>query len=224
MKKTIITVACVIFSIAMLVATIMNTVSISKLSSHHEVEREYTYAMDCVREAELEYHRWYAEYVFEVQRYIETVAPTSNLRGYALVELCEKYNVDVKFALAQGEIESHFATTGLGARICNVFNVGCDDGKSIAEIDAQYKKKYPNESIEPYLKLITTRYLVGKLEGDLMENYVDVDGKRYASNPLYEEMMRTKYEYITKNTKIDECRAKMKSYAIKCGRYNVGTY
>ena len=224
MKKTIITVACVIFSIAMLVTTVMNTVSISKISLHHEVEREYTYAMDCVREAELEYHRWYAEYVFEVQRYIESVAPTSNLRGYALVELCEKYNVDVKFALAQGEIESHYATTGLGARICNVFNVGCDDGKSIAEIDEQYKKKYPNESIEPYLKLITTRYLVGKLEGDLMENYVDVDGKRYASNPLYEEMMRTKYEYITKNTKIDEYRAKMKSYAIKCGRYNVGTY
>lgn len=218
MKKTIFTIVCVILASVMFAATIMNTISISKLSSKHEERKEYTYAMDCVREAELEYHRWYAEYVFEVQRYIETVAPTSNLRGYALVELCEKYNVDVKFALAQGEIESHFATTGLGARICNVFNVGCADGKSIAEIDGQYKKKYPNESIEPYLKLITTRYLVGKLEGDLMENYVDVDGKRYASNPLYEEMMRTKYDYITKNTKIDEYRAKMKSYAIKCGR------
>ena len=224
MKKTIFTIVCAIFEIAMLTATIMNTISISRLSSHHEGKREYTYAMDCVREAELEYHRWYAEYVFEVQRYIETVAPTSNLRGYALVELCEKYNVDVKFALAQGEIESHFATTGLGARICNVFNVGCDDGKSIAEIGDEYKKKYPNESIEPYLKLITSRYLVGKLEGDLMENYVDVDGKRYASNPLYEEMMRTKYEYISRNTKIDEYRAKMQSYAIKCGRYNVGIY
>lgn len=225
MKKTIFTIVCVVFSIAMLVATIMNTISITKLTSNKELTREYTYAMDCVREAELEYHRWYAEYVFEVQRYISTVAPTSNLRGYALVELCEKYNVDIKFALAQGEIESHFATTGLGAKICNVFNVGCGDGKSINEIDSQYKKQYPNESIEPYLKLITTRYLVGKLEGDLMENYVDVNGRRYASNPLYEEMMRTKYDYITKNTKIDEYRDKAKSYAVKCGRYgSMGIY
>lgn len=217
MKKSMIITIFVMFVITMGLS-VVNTISITKLSNHHKDKREYTYAMDCVREAELEYHKWYAEYVFEVQRYITSVAPTSNLRGYALVELCEKYNVDVKFALAQGEIESHYATTGLGEKICNVFNVGCDDGKSLAEIDDEYKKKYPNESIEPYLKLITRRYLVGKLEADLMENYVDVDGKRYASNPLYEEMMRTKYDYITKNTKIDEYRAKMKSYAIKCGR------
>lgn len=218
MKNKFITVLGVFLLFVTLSVSVFNTINISKLSGHHKDYDDYSYAMDCIREAELEYHRWYAEYVFEVQRYIESVAPTSNLRGYALVELCEKYNVDVKFALAQGEIESHFATTGLGARICNVFNVGCDDGKSIAEINDEYKKKYPNESIEPYLKLITSRYLVGKLEGDLMESYVDVDGKRYASNPLYEEMMRTKYDYITKNTKIDEYRAKMKSYAIKCGR------
>ena len=218
MKNKFITVLGVFLLFVTLSVSVFNTINISKLSDHHKEYDDYSYAMDCIREAELEYHRWYAEYVFEVQRYIESVAPTSNLRGYALVELCEKYNVDVKFALAQGEIESHFATTGLGARICNVFNVGCDDGKSIAEIGDEYKKKYPNESIEPYLKLITSRYLVGKLEGDLMESYVDVDGKRYASNPLYEEMMRTKYDYITKNTKIDEYRAKMKSYAIKCGR------
>ena len=199
--------------------TVANTVNIVNLVSDQENHREYTYAMDCVREAELEYHRWYAEYVMEVQNYITSVAPTSNLRGYALVELCEKYNVDVKFALAQGEIESHYATTGLGATLCNVFNVGCDDGKSAAEVDKKYIKKYPNESIEPYLQLLVSRYLVGKLEGDLMENYVDVDGKRYASNPLYEEMMRTKYDYITKNTKIDEYRAKTRNFAIKCGRW-----
>ena len=219
MKQTILIISILIVSIGI---TIFNSFHIDKrldLLEHHHITTEYSYAVDCVREAELEYHKWYAEYVFEVQNYINSVAPNSNLRAYALVELCEKYKVDVKFALAQGEIESHFATTGLGAKICNVFNVGCDDDKSLAEIDPKYKKKYPNESIEPYLKLITTRYLVGKLEGDLMENYVDVDGKRYASNPLYEEMMRTKYDYITKNTKIDEYYAKMRSYAIKCGRY-----
>ena len=215
------------FIVAFGVMTVINTVSITTVSKHlkgmekvekAEVKREYTYAVDCVREAEIEYHRWYAEYVMEVQNYITSVAPTSNLRAYALVELCEEYHVDIKFALAQGEIESHFATTGLGAKLCNVFNVGCADGLSAGQVDKKYVNKYPNESIEPYLKLITTKYLINKVEGDLMENYVDINGNRYASNPLYEEMLRNKYENITKNTKIDEYRSKMRSYAIKCGR------
>ena len=215
--KVILTCAVII---VMLCLTIFNTISISKLSDHHSDNfGKYSYALDCVREAEIEYYKWYAEYVAEVQNYINSVAPTSNLRGYALVELCEKYHVDIKFALAQGEIESHFATTGLGAKICNVFNVGCYDNKSLSEISDEYKKSYPNESIEPYLKLITTSYLVGKTEHDLMDNYVDLNGSRYASNPLYEEMMRYKYEQITKNTKIDELQAKVRNFAIKCGRY-----
>ena len=31
----------------------------------------------------------------EVQKYIEQIAPSSNLRGYAIVEECEKYDVDI---------------------------------------------------------------------------------------------------------------------------------
>ena len=210
-----------VLCVVMIFTTVYNTVCISQLSKHHEEEifEKYSYAYDCIREAEIEYNRWYAEYVTEVQNYISTVAPSSNLRGYALVELCDKYKVDIKFALAQGEIESHFATTGLGAKLCNVFNVGCEDGKTAEMIDDKYKKKYPNESIEPYLKLITTKYLVNKLESDLMENYVDVNGNRYASNPLYEEMIRTKYDYISKNTRINELQEKVRNYGIKCGRY-----
>lgn len=219
--KKIGTIVVLVLSAVMVVTTIYNTACIAQLTKHHEEQEfeKYSYAYDCMREAEIEYNKWYAEYVMEVQNYITTVAPSSNLRGYALVEMCDKYRVDVKFALAQGEIESHFATTGLGAKLCNVFNVGCEDGKTAEMIDDKYKKKYPNESIEDYLKLITTKYLVNKVEADLMENYVDVNGSRYASNPLYEEMMRTKYDYITKNTRIDELQEKVRNYGIKCGRY-----
>ena len=201
--------------------TAANTLTISKLSQHHEDNLEfkkYSYAYDCMREAEIEYNRVYAEYVTEVQNYITKVAPTSNLRAYALIELCDKYNVDVKFALAQGEVESHYATTGMGAKIRNVFNVGCDDNKTEAEIEDKYKKTCPNESIEPYLKLITSKYLVDKLEADLLQNYVDVNGNRYASDTLYEEKLRFKYDYITRNTRIDELSEIVRNYAIKCGR------
>ena len=77
-----------------------------------------------------------------------------------------------------------------------------------------------NESIFQHIKMIfytiTLYYFITYI---IFSKKFDIDGKRYASNPLYEEMMRTKYDYITKNTKIDEYYAKMRSYAIKCGRY-----
>lgn len=219
MKNKILITLGVVMMFATLGVSVFNTISISRLSEHHiPGEEGYSYAIDCVREAELEYHRYYAEYVAEVQNYITSVAPTSNLRGYALVEQCEKYGVDVKFVLVQGEIESHYGTKGIGAKLNNVFNVGVFDGLSHSEINSKYRYSYPNESIEPYLKLLTTRYLVNKLEGDLMENYVDVNGKRYASDELYETKFKAKYEAISNTTKIDELQAKVRSYAIKCGR------
>ena len=46
------------------------------------------------------------------------------------VEECERYNIDIIFTLVQGEIESHFGTKGLGAKINNVFNVGVFDNKT----------------------------------------------------------------------------------------------
>lgn len=219
MKNKILITLGVVMMLATFGVSVFNTISISRLSEHHVPGEEgYSYAIDCVREAELEYHRYYYEYVTEVQNYISSVAPTSNLRGYALVEQCEKYGVDVKFVLVQGEIESHYGTKGIGAKLNNVFNVGVFDGLSHSEINSKYRYNYPNESIEPYLKLLTTRYLVNKLEGDLMENYVDVNGKRYASDELYETKFKAKYEAISNTTKIDELQAKVRSYAIKCGR------
>lgn len=219
MKNKVFTIIGAVGLALMLGLTLMNTYQIQNLSKHHLPEMEgYSYGIDCVREAEIEYHRCYAEYVTEVQNYISSVAPTSNVRGYAVVEQCQKYGLDVKFVLVQAEIESHFGTKGIGAKLNNVFNVGVFDGLSHSEINSKYRYNYPNESIEPYLQLLTTRYLVDKMEADLMENYVDVNGKRYASDELYETKFKAKYQYITDNTKIDELQAKVRSYAIKCGR------
>ena len=191
---------------------------IKKLEYHHVTDDGYSYALDCVREAEIKYWGYKSDLVDEVQAYIDLTAPASNLRAYALVEECEKYNVDICFALTQAEIESHFGTKGLGSKINNVFNVGVFDGKSLAEIDKKYKPNHPNESISLYLDLLVNNYLVGKTEEDLMKNYVDKNGNRYASNPDYESMFSTKYKYIVENTKIQEIYAIMKSYAVKCNR------
>ena len=198
---------------------LINFFLIEKLKGHHaEKYDKYTYAYDCIKEAEITYWDYKCALVNEVQTYINTIAPSSNLRSYALVEECEKYSVDICFALSQAEIESHFGTKGVASKLNSVFNVGIYDGKTAEEIDNKYKFDYPNESIEPYLKLLNERYLVNKTEQDLMKKFVDINGNRYASNPNYENMISDKYKYITENTKIVEYHDMMKSWAIRCHR------
>lgn len=135
----------------------------------------------------------------EVDNYILSVAPKANIDPYLMIDLCWEYGVDIRFVLAQGQIESHFATKGTAARTLSVFNVGAYDGHSAAR---QRRNGFgfsdPNESIEPYLQLITTEYMVnGKTESDLMKNYVNGLGMRYASNPRYESMLRSVYKRIS---------------------------
>ena len=135
----------------------------------------------------------------EVDNYISSVAPKANIDPYLMIDLCSEYDVDIRFVLAQGQIESHFATKGTAARTLSVFNVGAYDGHSASR---QRRNGFgfsdPNESIEPYLQLITTEYMVnGKTESDLMKNYVNGLGMRYASNPKYESMLRSVYKRIS---------------------------
>lgn len=217
MRKAIIFLA--IISLIALTFGMVNFSNIIILKNHHaEKYDKYTYAYDCMKEAEITYWDYKVALINEVQNYITQIAPTSNLRGYALVEECEKYNIDICFVLAQGEIESHFGTKGIASKLNSVFNVGIYDGKTAEEIDNKYKFDYPNESIEPYLKLLVDRYLINKTEEDLMKKFVDKDSKRYASNPNYEIMITERYKFISENTKIQEYHDMMKSWAIKCHR------
>lgn len=206
-------------SIVLAITTTLSVMNWFNINNHHKSKYpEYSYAYDCYKEAELKYHEIKSLLCDEVQKYINSVAPTSNLRGYAIVEECEKYNVDIKFVLAQGEIESHFATKGLGGKLNSVFNVGIFDEYTEKDIYSNYKYDHPNQSIRPYLELLITRYLCNKLEEDLMYNYVDVNGNRYASDVNYESKLRDKHTYITMHTKIDELQKQLHNYAIKCNR------
>lgn len=177
------------------------------------------YRIQYEKEAELAY--WDARYRLNcsVQDYIDSVAPTSNLRAYDVIELTSKYDIELKFVLAQAEIESHFGTRGLASRTNSVWNVGAYDGLSESDIHSKHKYQHPNESIEPYLKLLTTKYLVGgKLEVDLMKSFTTKGGSRYASAKDYEPRLKICYEYISSHTNIDELVELMRYYAIKCGR------
>lgn len=199
---------------------IYQDMKINALRADQKIEYEkYSYPYDCMMEAELNYLEAKTTLTREVQSYIDKVAPTSNVRGYAIVDECEKYGIDICFVLAQAELESHFGTKGLGSRFNNVFNVDVHDKvKGKSDMNKKYIYQYPNQSIEPYLQLLTNKYLVNKLESDLLVKYVDVNGSRYASDTDYEAKLRSKYNSITSETNITELQGKMRNYAIKCNR------
>lgn len=216
MKKKILMICCFLTLFA---TTALNFVAIERLKKHHVQEYDkYTYAYDCIKEAEIAYWDYKSALVNEVQTYITSIAPNSNLRGYAIVEECEKYNVDICFVLAQGEIESHFGTKGMASKLNCVFNVGIYDNKTAEEIESKYRFDCPNESISPYLNLLNERYLVNRTEQDLMRKFVDINNKRYASDTDYEVKISSKYKLIKETTKISEYYEMMRSWANKCNR------
>ena len=141
----------------------------------------------------------------EVDTYINTIALSSKLDGEIVVDKCCEYNVDIAFVLAQGQIESHFGTTGTARKTNSVFNVGAYDGYSAAKQRANgFGFSHPNESVEPYLILLTNKYLVnGKTINDLMHVYVNHLGMRYASDTRYEYMLRSVYNKINSKTNIN---------------------
>ena len=169
-------------------------------------------------EAVLSYNQYKSELVKEVKAYIDSIAPTSNLTGYAIVDCSEKYDLDIKFVLAQGQIESHFGTTGMALKTNSVFNVGAYDSASYDNINGKFKYKHPDFSIEPYMQLLYKDYITGtKTELDLMAKYVNKNGKRYSSNTNYENDLLNLYKSIDKATRITELQGEMRRYKIISG-------
>ena len=161
-------------------------------------KKEYSYKI--YREnVELLYDGARADLVTSIDSIIRTVAPSTCMNGLAILKACEEYDIDLFFVLAQGQLESHFGTKGMAAKTNSVFNVFAYDGHSYEKISKNGKYKHPDLSLEPYMKLLKSRYLVnGKTEKDLMIKYVDCNGKRYASDKNYEDSLIGIYnKYIT---------------------------
>lgn len=148
----------------------------------------------------------------EVDSYIKQVAPTSLVTAEYLVTECHEYDVDIIFVLAQGTIESHFATRGIGGKINSIFNVCVYDNiKSSNRVNKTHCYIHPDDSIEPYLQLLRESYLVNdKTEQDLLTHYVNMHGHRYASNPQYEIQLASVIRRIKHTTKIDSLNQRYK--------------
>ena len=166
---------------------------------------DYTYEVYRSR-IELHYQGAKDALVTTVDKYIDSIAPNSCVNGIKLVELCDEYDVDIRLALAQAHLESHFGTLGIAAKTNSIFNVMAYDGRSADDMNKKgHGYSHPDHSIEPYLILLNDRYLVGnKTEKDLLHKFVDKDNKRYASNPNYEDQLLGIYNRMNEQTDIVE--------------------
>lgn len=200
-------------SLCLIIVSVLTLYIIAWTAPDKEENIGYDTATEYIRELQISYQGVKSDLVDLTQHYIDSVAPNSGLRALVLVENCEKYGIPLSFALAQGEIESHFGTKGLAYRTNSVWNVGAYDGHSIVDISHKYNN--PNDSIIPYLDLLTTNYLPNKTVEDLLESFVDINGNRYASDKHYEAKLSDKYQYITDNYRINELQERLNYYKVR---------
>ena len=167
---------------------------------------------------ELKLQQSKGQLVDEIDKYIKSVAPNSILNARILLETCEEYNIDIKFVLAQGHIESHFGTKGMALKTNSVFNVFAYDGKNYGQICKKGKYSHPDHSIRPYLELLANDYMVeGKCEYDLLDEFVNKNGDRYASALDYESKLNNTFINISDSTNIDELYKQYRKYQMLSG-------
>ncbi len=89
-------------------------------------------------------------------------------------------DVPVELVLSQGQFETQMGTKGRNPST-NPFNV--------YEYDAGTKKRFKNidEGVGAYYDLMARKYLKGKKLDDLLRNFVNTEGLRYASDKDYEK-------------------------------------
>ena len=211
--ETQVTVNSIINSICLLLVAVFAILAFTWSMPKHEEQTGYDTATEYIRELQTSYQGVKSDLVDLTQHYIDSVAPNSGLRALILVENCEKYGIPITFTLAQGEIESHFGTKGLAYRTNSVWNVGAYDGHSLNDISHTYSN--PNDSIIPYLDLLTNNYLPGKTVEDLFDSFTDINGNRYASDKYYETKLRDKVKYITDKYRIDELQERLNYYKVR---------
>lgn len=99
--------------------------------------------------------------------------------------------VPIEFALAQGQAESSLGTD-MNHRNpkTNPFSVGEDDDRT-----TQFFKGIEHGT-QAYYNLVAKNYLKNKSVDQLLQNFVNVNGERYASDRKYEQKMKKRVDHI----------------------------
>jgi len=97
----------------------------------------------------------------------------------------------LELALAQAQWESGMGREGKSPTN-NPFNIGEGDGKTTKWFNSTF------EGTQSYYYYMCRNYLGCKTVEELFVNFVNCSGKRYASEPSYEQTIRNQY-YVNKN-------------------------
>lgn len=104
-------------------------------------------------------------------------------------------HIDICFILAQGHLETGFGSYGIGKSKKSIFGV------------YKHYNSY-TECIDYYVYLLRSNYLANKTESQLMNNYVNKNGYRYAEDKKYEHKLKNYYSKVNKSTSISELQSK----------------
>ncbi len=134
--------------------------------------------------------------LIKVREYLQKYYPTTPLKAEWIIKYAEMYEISPAFILTIGQVETSLGTDPKAYR-CKlnktVFSVGeFDDGTSL------YTNKTYEEGLDRFCRLIANYYLVNKTELELLGNFRNVYGQRYASAPAYEQVTTQIYGFINR--------------------------
>lgn len=149
--------------------------------------------MDSIRTEKINAVREFMNTSLKNQGFSES---STKLTPDAIVDACEAENFDIPFVMAAANLESCFGATRRAKTTNSVFSVGCyDNGQNKVTYSSQ------DDSVVPYIKTLKKDYLVnGKTLSDLLKpgQFVNYDGKRYASDKSYENKINSIRNKIVK--------------------------
>lgn len=139
-------------------------------------------------------------HVFDYVSQVSKVHSTEkSIIAKTIIDIALENNIDICFILAQGTIETHLGTAGIGRTKKSIFGVG----RTYNSYEA---------CINDYARILKKSYLTrGRTEFDLMKRYVTTGGARYAQNPHYERELKSRHNVILRKTKIHGLQTNVKN-------------
>lgn len=142
--------------------------------------------------------------IAEVDKYISSRTKgkhDSKLAEY-IVNHALNYDIDICFMMSQTQLETNYGVAGIGRT---------SSKRSLFGVISRRYTNY-NDAVEDYCKILRKSYLVkGRTEKDLMKNYVNKNGHRYAGSRTYEAKLSKQYNVLTNNTKISALEKEYKN-------------
>jgi flagellum-specific peptidoglycan hydrolase FlgJ len=132
-------------------------------------------------------------YYYESKKILEKY-PKSRIKAEDLFESAKKiYDekgiiVPYKLAISQAIIETSLGNTGVGKSKNNPFSLNSKEG---------YRKyELIKNGVLDYYYFISNRYLNCKTAEQLLNNFVNCNGKRYAQDRRYEKLLKKQYNTL----------------------------